>query len=125
MIIYVMLVLKENKYEAHLNKKNSISTSGPLELLHMDLCGPIPLQSLGRSKYILVIVDDFFRFTWVSFLKEKNEAFKEFTKICKQAQVFKNSSIVFIRSDHGREFDKKEFTKFCSNHGIAHNFSAP
>jgi len=39
--------------------------------------------------------------------------------------VYKNSSIVFIRSDHGREFDKKEFTKFCNNHEIAHNFLAP
>jgi len=60
-----------------------------------------------------------------SSLKEKHEAFKEFLKICKQALVFKNSSIVFIRSDHGREFDYKEFTEFCSIHGIAHNFSTP
>jgi len=49
---------------------------------------------------------------------------KSFAKICKQAQVFQTSSIVFIRSDHGREFHQKEFTKVCSNHGIAHNFFA-
>ena len=103
----------------------------------MDLCGPISIQSLGRSKYILVIVDDYCkvvgpfefvhysRFTWVSFLKEKNEAFKEFSKLCKQLQIYRNSPIVFIRSNHGREFDQKEFTEFCSNYGIAHNFSAP
>ena len=39
--------------------KNSVSTSRPLELLHMDSCGPIPIQSLGHSKHILVIVDNY------------------------------------------------------------------
>jgi hypothetical protein len=43
-------------------------TSRPLELLHMDLFGPIAYLSIGRSKYGLVIVDDFFHFTWVFFL---------------------------------------------------------
>ena len=55
----------------------------------MDLCGPIPIQSLGHSKYIFVIVDDYSYFTWVTFLKEKNETFKEFSKLCKQLQVYK------------------------------------
>ena len=91
----------------------------------MDLCSPMPIQSLELYKYIFVIVDDYFRFTWVSFLKEKNEAFKEFSKLCKQLQIYGNSPIVFIRSDHGREFDQKEFTEFCNKHGIANNFSAP
>jgi len=65
-----------------------------------------------------VIVDDYSRFTWVSFVKEKNEGFKEFSKICKQLQVYKNVSIVFIRSDHGREFDQKEFIEFCNTYRI-------
>ena len=67
--------------------KNNISTSRPSELLHMGLCGPIPTQSLGHSKYILVIVDDYSQSTWVSISKEKNEAFKKFSKLCKQLQV--------------------------------------
>ena len=56
---------KGKQVRSSFKPKNSISTSRPLELLHMDLCGPIPVQSLGRSKYILVIVDDFSLFTWV------------------------------------------------------------
>ena len=58
------------------------------------------------------------------FLKEKNEAFHEFSNLCKQLQFYKNLPIVFIRSDHGREFDHKEFTIFCNDLGISHNFSA-
>jgi hypothetical protein len=39
--------------------KNIMMTSRPLELLHMDLFGPIAYLSIGGSKYGLVIVDDF------------------------------------------------------------------
>ena len=41
----------------------SVQTSRPLELLHIDLMGPVRVQSLGGKKYILVVVDDFTRYT--------------------------------------------------------------
>jgi hypothetical protein len=50
-----------------------MTTSRPLELLHMDLFGPVAYFSIGGSKYGLVIVDDFSRFTWVFFLQDKSE----------------------------------------------------
>ena len=43
-------------------------TSRPLELLHLDLMVPTRIESLGGKKYILVVVDDFTRYTWVIFL---------------------------------------------------------
>jgi hypothetical protein len=39
--------------------KNVVTTKRPLELLHMDLFGPVADISIGASKYELVIVDDF------------------------------------------------------------------
>jgi hypothetical protein len=50
--------------------KNMMTTSRPLELLHMDLFGPVAYLSIERSKYGLVIVDDYSRFTWVFFLQD-------------------------------------------------------
>jgi hypothetical protein len=50
-----------------------MTTSRPLELLHMDLFGPVAYLSIGGSKYGLVIVDVFSRFTWVFFLQDKSE----------------------------------------------------
>jgi hypothetical protein len=50
------------------HSKNVMTTSRPLELIHMDLFGPVAYFSIGGSKYGLVIVDDFSRFTWVFFL---------------------------------------------------------
>ena len=53
--------------------KNIMTTDRPLELLHMDLFGPIAYISIGGSKYSLVIVDDYSRFTWVFFLQENDK----------------------------------------------------
>jgi hypothetical protein len=52
----------------HYPHKNIMTTDRPLELLHMDLFGPIAYISIGGSKYYIVIVDDYSRFTWLFFL---------------------------------------------------------
>ncbi|GKC79031.1 retrovirus-related pol polyprotein from transposon TNT 1-94 [Tanacetum coccineum] len=49
------------------------SNHSKLELLHMDLCGPMRVASINEKKYILVIVDDYSRCTWVYFLHTKDE----------------------------------------------------
>jgi hypothetical protein len=56
----------------HHPHKNIMTTDMPLELLHMDLFGLIAYISIGRSKYCLVIVDDYSHFTWVFFFQEKS-----------------------------------------------------
>jgi hypothetical protein len=67
-------------------KKKVISTSRPLELLHMDLFGPIRTASLSGKLYAFVIVDDYSRYTWILFLAHKNEAHKAFVKHCRRIQ---------------------------------------
>ena len=111
------------------HKKNSyIATKRPLELVHMDLMGPIPTESINGKKYIFVCVDDFSRFTWVYFLRSKTEAFNYFRKFCNQVQNEKGldiKKICRIRSDHGTEFENAKFSEFCDGLGISHEFSAP
>jgi hypothetical protein len=55
----------------HHPHKNIMTTDRPLELLHMDLFGLIAYISISESKYYLVIVDDYSRFTWVFFFTRK------------------------------------------------------
>ena len=50
----------------HPNTQTS-TTSKPLELLHLDLMGPTRTESLGGKRYIMVVVDDFTRYTWIIF----------------------------------------------------------
>nr|GEV04044.1 hypothetical protein [Tanacetum cinerariifolium] len=58
-----------------------------LYLLHMDLCGPMRVESVNGKKYILIIVDDYSRFTWVKFLRSKDEAPDFIIKFLKMIQV--------------------------------------
>ena len=84
--------------------KTDVTTSKPLELLHLDLFGPTQVASIGGMLYGFVIVDDYSRFTWVFFLTHKNEACDIFKAFCKRVENEKSLSIVSIRSDHGGEF---------------------
>jgi hypothetical protein len=106
-------------------KKKVISTSRPLELLHMDLFGPIRTASLSGKLYAFVIVDDYSRYTWVLFLAHKNEAHKAFVKHCRRIQNEKGYTINNVRSDRGREFDNQDIELYCDQNGFGHNFSAP
>ncbi|WJX78107.1 hypothetical protein P8452_61361 [Trifolium repens] len=105
--------------------KNIVSTSRPLELLHIDLFGPVSTASINGKKYGLVIVDDYSRWTWVKFLRVKDDAYDVFNIFCTQVQSEKNLKILKIRSDHRGEFENEPFATFCEDHGIVHEFSAP
>ena len=102
--------------------KNIVSTSRPLELIHMDLFGPTRVASLGGMHYAYVLVDDYSRFTWVCFLAHKNDAFKAFENFAKRVQKEKGFCISFIGSDHGTEFENEFFKIFCNENGISHTF---
>ncbi|GKA50335.1 retrovirus-related pol polyprotein from transposon TNT 1-94 [Tanacetum coccineum] len=106
--------------------KNIVLTTRCLELLHMDLFVPSAIRSYKGNLYTLVIVDDYSRYTWTRFLKNKTEAFEQFEIFSKKIQNQLGCSIVSIRTDHGREFDNEvQFGEFCNANGITHNFSAP
>ncbi|GJS83051.1 retrovirus-related pol polyprotein from transposon TNT 1-94 [Tanacetum coccineum] len=70
----------------------------------MDLCGPMRAASINRKKYILIIVDDYSRFTWVKFLASKDEASDFIIKFLKMIQVRLNTLVRNIRTDNGIEF---------------------
>ncbi|GKF32297.1 gag-pol polyprotein, partial [Tanacetum coccineum] len=53
--------------------KTTPSSKRRLQLLHMDLCGPMRVESINGKKYVLVIVDDYSRYTWTRFLRSKDE----------------------------------------------------
>ncbi|GJY18798.1 integrase, catalytic region, zinc finger, CCHC-type containing protein [Tanacetum coccineum] len=63
------------------------STHSKLELIHIDLCGPMRVESINGKKYSLVIVDDYSRYTWVYFLRTKDEALDMIKKFIAQVQL--------------------------------------
>lgn len=79
-----------------------VSNERCFEHLHMDLMGPIEVESLGGKKYILVCVDNFSRITLIEFLKEKSDTFKAFRKLHKRFCSLYDCCIARIRTDMER-----------------------
>jgi transposase InsO family protein len=109
----------------HHPHKNIMTTDRPLELLHMDLFGPIAYISISGSKYYLVIVDDYSRFTWIFFLQEKSQTQETLKGFLRRAQNEFELRIKKIRSDNGTEFKNSQIEGFLEDEGINHEFSSP
>nr|GEV39188.1 retrovirus-related Pol polyprotein from transposon TNT 1-94 [Tanacetum cinerariifolium] len=111
--------LRKSKKHTHKPKaKNTIMEV--LHTLHMDLCGPMRVQSINGKKHILVIVDDYSRFTWVKFLISKYETLEFVIKFLTQIQVGLNKTIRFIHTDNGIKFVNQVLTEFYENVVIFH-----
>jgi transposase InsO family protein len=105
--------------------RNMITTTRPLEMLHMDLFGPIDYISIGSNKYGLLIVDDYSCFTWVFFLHDKSEMHEMLNKFLKGAQNKFDAKVKKIRSDNGTEFKNTQVEECLDQEGIKHEFLAP
>ncbi|GJS35473.1 retrovirus-related pol polyprotein from transposon TNT 1-94 [Tanacetum coccineum] len=96
-----------------------------LHTLHMDLCGPMRVQSINWKKYILVIMDDYSRFTWLKFLRSKDETPEFVINFLKQIQVGLNKTVRYIRTDNGTEFVNQVMSKYYEGVGICHQKPVP
>jgi len=105
--------------------KNCVSITPPLEMLHVNLCNPMRITSRGGKRYMLVVVDDYSCFTWTLFLVSKDETFEKFLIFLKTTEKRVGHSLVFLRFDHGKEFENLSFIDYCNEHGVEHSFSAP
>ncbi|GJT21643.1 retrovirus-related pol polyprotein from transposon TNT 1-94 [Tanacetum coccineum] len=83
------------------------------------------VQVLLGKKYILVIVDDYSRFTWVKFLRSKDETPEFVINFLKQIQVGLNKTVRYIRTDNGTEFVNQVMSKYYEGVGIFHQKSVP
>ncbi|GJY18658.1 retrovirus-related pol polyprotein from transposon TNT 1-94 [Tanacetum coccineum] len=89
----------------------------------MDLCGPKRVASINGKNYILVIVDDYSRFTWVMFLASKDEALDFIIKFLKMIQVRLNATVRNIYTDNGTEFVNQTLRDYYEQVGISHETS--
>ncbi|GJR11802.1 retrovirus-related pol polyprotein from transposon TNT 1-94 [Tanacetum coccineum] len=99
------------------------SDHSKLELLHMDLCGLMRVASINGKKYILVIVDDYSRYTWVYFLHSKDETPEIIKKFIAQAQLNYKAKVCKIRTDNGTEFKNATLKAHYEKLGIMQQFS--
>ncbi|KAJ9562397.1 hypothetical protein OSB04_007557 [Centaurea solstitialis] len=115
---------KGKQTRASFKSKQISSISSPLQLLHMDLFGPVNVQSIGGKKYTLVIVDEYSIYTWVFFLRAKSDAPEEIILFVRKIERLNNLTVRSIRSDHGTEFKNSTLESFFEQKGISQNFSS-
>nr|GFB29514.1 hypothetical protein [Tanacetum cinerariifolium] len=95
-----------------------------LHLLHMDLCGPMRISSINEKRYVLVIVDDYSRYTLVHFLRSKDEAPEVIKTFLKRITVLLQSPIIIIRTDNDTKFKNQVLKEYFDSVGISHQMSS-
>ena len=101
-----------------------------LEYVHSDVWGPSPVASLSGKWYYVVFIDDYSRFVWVYFLKEKSEVFATFKSWKAQVETQTghkvkalNVRVRYLRSDNGGEYTSREFGEYCKAEGITRHLT--
>ncbi|KAI3686168.1 hypothetical protein L1987_79841 [Smallanthus sonchifolius] len=117
--------LKGKQHKSSHKPKTLNSNDTPLQLLHMDLFGPTNVMSMGKKSYCLVITDDYTRFSWVFFLRTKDETTEILKSYILRVENQSNQKVKIIRCDQGTEFKNHTLNCFCESKGIERQYSAP
>ncbi|KAD5802460.1 hypothetical protein E3N88_13820 [Mikania micrantha] len=100
-------------------------STGCLQMLHMDLFGPVKVMSMAKKKYCLVIVDDYSRFVWTFFLHSKDEVAKSIINFELYVEKQYSFPVKCVRSDNGTEFRNHTLDEFYLSKGIKRQYSIP
>ncbi|GJR57030.1 integrase, catalytic region, zinc finger, CCHC-type containing protein [Tanacetum coccineum] len=112
----------KSKKKSH-TPKSEDTNQEKLYLLHMDLCGPIRVASVNGKNNILIIVDDYLRFTWVKYLRSNDEARDFIIKFLKMIQERLKVPVRRIRTDNGTKFVNQTLREYYEKVGISHETS--
>ena len=106
-------------------KKSVNKATTPLELIHSDLCGPMNVNSIGGSKYVLTFTDDYTRYVTVYFIKSKAEVLSKFEEYVNMVENATGLKVKILRTDNGGEYVSHDFAKYCKDKGIFQQFTNP
>jgi transposase InsO family protein len=101
---------------------NTVMTEHPVQLLHMYTVGPSRVRSMGGKWYVLIIVDDYSRYSWVFFLKIKDEVFEHFRILALRLNNEHPNCLKVIYSNNGTEFINASFDEFALSMALISSF---
>nr|GFA17795.1 retrovirus-related Pol polyprotein from transposon TNT 1-94 [Tanacetum cinerariifolium] len=104
----------------YFHSKLTPSSKRRLHLLHMDLCGPMRVASINRKRYVLVIVDDYSRYTWTHFLRSKDETPEVLIDFLRLVQRGLQAQVRVVRSDKGTKFLNQTLHAYFAAEGNQH-----
>lgn len=94
-----------------------------LELVHSDVCGPMRIESLGKSRFFVTFIDDYSRWCVVYMLKSKSEVFSAFKEFKAHAENQTGRKIKCLQSDNGTEYTSRDFENYLKESGIERRLS--
>ncbi|CAL5387066.1 unnamed protein product [Camellia sinensis] len=98
------------------NKSTSVSLA-PFDLIHSDIWGPSPTTTMGGSRYFVVFIDDFSRFTWLFLMKHRSELKHIYYRFAQMVHTQFSKTIKIFRSDNAMEYRDSDFLSFLQHHG--------
>lgn len=110
--------LRGKQHREPISKESNWRASQKLELIHADICGPISPASNSMKRYILCLIDDLIRKTWVYFLLEKSEVLHHIMNFRVMVEKEMGVPIKFQCTDRVGEFNFVEFDHYCKKNGI-------
>ena len=96
-----------------------------LELVHSDVCGPMPTESIGGCKYFVTFIDDYSRCCNAYFMKHKSEVLEKFKEFEAATTGGGTLKIGTLRSDNGGEYISADFKTYLESKGIHHELTVP
>ena len=102
-----------------------IRSSRKLQLVHSDVCGPMPTESIGGRKYFVTFIDDYSRCCEVYFLSHKSEVLEKFKEYEAITTNDCGQRIETLRTDNGGEYLSTEFKAYLKSKGIRHELTVP
>jgi transposase InsO family protein len=100
-------------------------STGILDLVHTDVCGPMIQMSLSGCEYYLTFIDDYSRKTWIYLLNAKSEVFTRFQEFKALMENQSGKRIKVLRSNNGGDYSSRQFVDFCAQHGIRRDMTIP
>ncbi|CAK9814306.1 Retrovirus-related Pol polyprotein from transposon TNT 1-94 [Anthophora quadrimaculata] len=104
-------------------KSSNSKSTVKLGLVHSDICGPMRTESLGGAKYFVTFIDDHTRYTETKMLRNKSDVLEAFRKYKRQVEKQTGCAIKCLRTDNGREYLSREFSKYLEEEGIKRQLS--
>ena len=118
------LVSWQNFHALPFNNSDSIAKA-PFDLIHSDIWGPSPNPTMGGSRYFVIFVDDFSRYTWIYLMKNRSELPQIYYSIAAMVSTHFSKKIKIFCLDNAQEYRAKSFMKFLDENETILRHSCP
>lgn len=117
-------ICQRNKLTRLPFKHTESTTQAPLDLIHTDLCGPLP-DTLGKAKYMVTFLDDYSNYSIVKLLKKKSDVYDAMLEVIPFMETQTEKKVKAVRSDNGGEYMSTDLKDFFTLRGIDHQTTMP